>query len=759
MNHNLVNKSHVLLTDITDHLPCISIIKNGDYTIKGYKHVTTRMINDANRLKFTKEIDKIKDILAFQASNKSEHNIENRYKNYFDHLGKIYNQCFPLTTKKIHSKTLSKPWITPHIEKLIDKKNKRFSIKNKNNTDINNTKYKIAKKEMQKAIDVEKKKYFKNLLEETNDNIKQKWNAIRLIINRKKETSNNCILPNNILGQHYSTVAEKLAEKLPKITKNDIPSTSKIKKSKNPPNNFVFTSITQRQVYELILRLDSTKGPGIDNIDIKSLKSIANIISHHLTSLFNDSIKTGIYPQCLKTSICIPIYKGNPLDPTDPVNYRPISILTSINKIFEQCLHTQLSQYMELNNLLPKFQYGYRKNHNTSQAILDYANYINNANANKLVTIAIFMDLSKAFDTVDKTILKHKLHELGLAELSTSLIDSYMSDRKFCMKNDDKHYMQNYGVPQGSILGLLLFIMYTFDMTDITRHNKVIVYADDTTVLVSGKNLTEAKQQCNDILERFNKYFTLNKLSINPSKTKFMIHKPTYKHNRHKYMHDTTNTKLIMDGIPLKQVNSIKFLGVMINEKLNWECHKKLICNKISKTIGLIYKCKEFLNTQDCIRMYKTFIQPHFTYAIEAWGHTVQSDSDILVKLQSKVLRIVLNCKRTKDAWRHTIGTVKDIRNLYTIMINKLSMKHHYGALPINFSLNIMPEFNIEQLENNIIRISLKTMYDYKNSKKVSYSKLKYNCIRNWNSLPFDVKVLPYLSGKESIYKSLKYIA
>ena len=201
---------------------------------------------------------------------------------------------------------------------------------------------------------------------------------------------------------------------------------------------------------------------------------------------------------------------------------------------------------MECNNLLTTFQYGYRKNHNTSQAILDYADYINNANAHKLVTIAIYMDLSKAFDTVDKTIIKNKLDELGLTELSTSLIDSYMSDRQFCMKNDDKYYKQNYGVSQGSILGHLLFIMYTSDMTDITKHNKVIVYADDTTVLVSGKNLTETKQHCNDVLDRFYKYFTLIKLSINPSKTKFVIHKPTTRQNRQKYMTLQTPNSLWM---------------------------------------------------------------------------------------------------------------------------------------------------------------------------------------------------------------------
>ena len=156
--------------------------------------------------------------------------------------------------------------------------------------------------------------------------------------------------------------------------------------------------------------------------------------------------------------------------------------------------------------------------------------------------------------------------------------------------------------------------------------------------------------------------------------------------------------------------------------------------------------------------MYKTFVQPYFLYAIEVWGHSIQSDNDILVKLQSKVLRILLNTHRSQDAWTHTEGYVKEIRELYNGVIKKLCMKHHFRMLPNNFSQNIMPDYNDSQLGNKISRISLEHMYDYQTNKNLSSTAFKDKCIDIWNSLPFDIKMLPYLSGKETIYKALKII-
>ena len=149
-----------------------------------------------------------------------------------------------------------------------------------------------------------------------------------------------------------------------------------------------------------------------------------------------------------------------------------------------------------------------------------------------------------------------------------------------------------------------------------------------------------------------------------------MIYKPIYhKHLKKKLLNDTTNTKIIMEDIPLEQVKSTTFLGVIINDNLTWEGHKQLVYNKICKTMGILYKCKKFMTEDECIKMYKTFIEPYFFYGIEVWGHTIKSANDMLVKLQSKIIRIIFSCARTLDAWNHCNGRINSINTIYDNII------------------------------------------------------------------------------------------
>ena len=164
------------------------------------------------------------------------------------------------------------------------------------------------------------------------------------------------------------------------------------------------------------------------------------------------------------------------------------------------------------------------------------------------------------------------------------------------------------------------------------------------------------------------------------------------------------------------------------------------------------------MNDNECIKMYKTFIEPYFLYAIEVWGHSIKSEYNPLVKLQSKVLRILFNCHRSADAWRYADNEINSIKTLYKTVVKKLCIKHHYQILPENISENIMPKLNIHQLENKISRISLNDMYNYTNCQVKNSTPFKKNCIQIWNALSFEFKTLPYSTGKAYLHKTLKVI-
>ena len=235
---------------------------------------------------------------------------------------------------------------------------------------------------------------------------------------------------------------------------------------------------------------------------------------------------------------------------------------------------------------------------------------------------------------------------------------------------------------QGSVLGPLLFIIYTYDIKFLCPNDKVIMYADDTTLVISGRNYTEAVQKSNAILERFVHYFYLNKLSINPEKSKFIRFQPKKKTKK-----ESNNAAVTMNNMQIEEVTSIKFLGVVLNKQLTWTNHKQYVQSKVSKSLGILYNSRKVMTERETVLMYKTFIQSNLLYAIEVWGHTVTHDSEILrKKLRIRVLEFCLTQKGLQMHGKEVMG----IYLRYLNCTNKQSLGSHQNTSVTNFHIILL---------------------------------------------------------------------
>ena len=289
---------------------------------------------------------------------------------------------------------------------------------------------------------------------------------------------------------------------------------------------------------------------------------------------FNRCLQDGIFPQSMKNAKVIPVHKGNSKLVTS--NYRPISLLPIFSKIFERLIYNQYMDYIEKNNILSDLQFGFQTNKSTEHAISTILSNINNASSNNKSSYCIFLDFAKAFDTVNHDILIEKLKFYGMNKLTLDLFTSYLTNRKQQVDingTPSKMGKIKHGVPQGSILGPLLFLLYINDIAQSSDILKFFLFADDTTVFFSDDPLSRTTENTlNCELEKVSCWLAANKLSLNVKKSNFL--------HFHHGQSRKTNMTIKMNNIPVEEKQSTKYLGVLIDNKLSWKTHIQYLTKK-----------------------------------------------------------------------------------------------------------------------------------------------------------------------------------
>ena len=441
---------------------------------------------------------------------------------------------------------------------------------------------------------------------------------------------------------------------------------------------------------------------------------------------------------------------------TDPNNYRPISLLSVFNRIIEKLIYRQLKSFLEDCNIFYNSQYGFRERRSTEHALIDIVNQIQSNFDKGIYTCGIFIDLKKAFDTVDHSILLQKLYHYGIRGIVNDWFRSYLSDRIQSTQigpNISNKQRMTCGVPQGSVLGPLLFLLYVNDIYRSSDKLAFYLFADDTNLLCANKNLRTLELVVNLELHKVCEWLTANKLTLNVKKSNFIIFHP------HQKKIDYQVNLQIFDNdsktyFPLEQKSYVKYLGVLIDSNLSWKYHIGHITSKISKTIGIIARLRYYVPTSVLLTIYRSLIFPYLSYGIVVWGHAAQTYINQILVLQKRALRLIYFASYRSHAIPLFVSSnTIPVNMLYFKSISILMHDVFNKLTPCNIS-NL---FNCSNdMHNYNTRFSLAGNYHIKyarcNQQLKSFSR---QGAKIWNSIPQELRKLPKCVFKKNIQNRL----
>ena len=392
------------------------------------------------------------------------------------------------------------------------------------------------------------------------------------------------------------------------------------------------------EIHYLIKSLPNKTSSGHDSISNNLMKKISPSILEPLAIIFNKSLETGVFPEEMKMADVVPLYKSK--SEYECTNYRPISLLLTISKLLEKLMYKRTYYFLEQTDQLYQSQYGFRKSHSCETAIMELASSIIKGKDDGFYTLALFIDLSKAFDTVDHNILLDKLDKYGIRGVAKEWCRSYLTNRqmrvKCCVFSTGKFEHSNYlpltyGAPQGSCLGPLIFLLFTNDLHKQIENCNTILFADDTTQYKIHQNLNYLKWCLEDDMTRLSDWFRANKLSMNVGKTVCVLFQkdPTPK-----------TITLNVDGTEIHSVKEVKFLGMWLDTQLNWSNHiEKLIIN-ISRNSNLIKYNKNTMPRETKLLIHHSHVMSHIQYGLILWGNSASSAQI------NRIQRILNRCER-----------------------------------------------------------------------------------------------------------------
>ena len=653
IDHILINtpdkitQSNVLRKSISDH-DIIFCTRKHQMTKTGkHNKITIRSMKN-----YSKEIflEKLREI---QFPNfRNFENINEAYQTFLDKIMVIIDKLAPL--KEIRVKGSSKPWFDADVIEKIhvrDKLRKKYN-KTKLQSDYDN--FKNAQKQAKKNVKLKKCDFIKEQLRENIAKPSKLWKTLKLIglPSKSKDESKICLKENGtmffepkevcrIFKNFYENLAQSLVDELPPAPNKYNNETTKAYYDKmNINNSFKLEEVDFDQIYSILKQTNENKAPGIDNLSGIFIKDGAEILAKPVSELINLSIVSSMFPDPCSIAKLKALFKKGTR--TDPKNYRPISLLPLLSKTFEKVIHLQTAAFLDSNKILFANQSGFRPKHSTESCLTHLCDRIIEGCDSGCHTGMILIDLQKAFDTINHDILLDKMQFMKFSKETISWFKSYLSNRKFFV-NVENTFSESANlkcsVPQGSILGPLLFLLYINDLPQAIADCDIRLYADDTCISFKHINIKTIEDTLNKDFNSLCDWFVDNKLSIHfgEDKTKTILFSPK---NLRK---SAENIIIKRNEIALKQFSTVEYLGCLLDSILSGEEMALKVLKKVNGRLRYLYRQGKYLNSRLRRMLCNALIQPHFDYACSAWyPNLTKGMKDKLQIAQNKCIRFCL---------------------------------------------------------------------------------------------------------------------
>lgn len=593
-------------------------------------------------------------------------------------------------------------------------------------------------------------------MEYKNDS-KKLWQTLKELGYGKRLKTRSCNitldLGNNIISDkdvvadsfnlYFSTVASKLVEKLPVMSKQYRESDVAQFYSQQgvQVNAFTLEKVTEADVLMKLQRLDGSKATGLDNIPSRFLKDAAETITPSITHIINLSIESGRFPNDLKKAKVIPLYKkGSKLEQG---NYRPVSILCTLSKIIERIVFEQVNNYLSSHNLIYELQSGFRKSHSTDTCLLYLTDYIRKEVDKGNFCGMVMLDLQKAFDTVDHRILLSKLSAIGFNDIAVRWFESYLQSRTQVVEvggtlSQPKDVQ--CGVPQGSVLGPLLFLLYVNDLKSVCSC-ELYLFADDSALVFSHKDKKTVELTLSLELGNVSKWLSRNRLSLHLGKTESILFGTRVKLNKN------PGFEVLAGDTAINAKDSVSYLGCVLDSQLSGAGQAQKVITKVNQRVRFMARISKYLGKKARLTLAGAIIQPYYDYACCSWYNGLSKFFKNKLQIsQNKLVRIILDLTpRTNLDPAHFVGLgwlrVEDRVSLIEInMVHKIVNGHVPKYLSNFFS-------QVRDVQTYSTRGSATDFVPPKVQTKVGKDSFAYVASCKWNSLPGNLKTITSSDG------------